>query len=196
MLKSCRNAAVKLTQLCHRACLRANSSIMEGGKGNTPKQGLLSYLPLQTCRNPLAGENWVITANIHWVLKALSTLTKTLHILMPWFYVAAFDMGILIMLIWQMRKLRQTKSPKCTLSVSGEARLWTGRSGSRDQVSILCCKCPLLPSLPFWEAVTLQCLRDWTLESTQACSESHLCPVQLRDLGQMTSLSEPQCLHP
>lgn len=68
-----------------------------------------------------------MTANIHRVLKALGTVTKNLHILTLWLYIAAFDMGILIMPIWQMGKLRQTKVKQLVpgYTVSGEARLWT-----------------------------------------------------------------------
>ena len=46
-----------------------------------------------------------------------------------------------------------------------------------------------LPSLPSWEAVTLQCLTDET-QANLASSESQLCPFQPCDLKLMNNISE------
>ena len=46
-----------------------------------------------------------------------------------------------------------------------------------------------LPSLPSWEAVTLQCLTDET-QANLVCSESQLCPFQPCDLKLMHNVSE------
>lgn len=129
--------------------------------------------------------------------KGLGTDTENSHILSLWLHVAAFALGIIIMPLWQIRKLRQTQVKYLilgSLSVSGEARLQTREVRLSPRLNFCVVDAPSVIRCPFWGLW----LRRFKRLDTGV---NHLLLIPILSFlavgfGQMTNLSEPQCLHP